>query len=116
MLNIIFAGEKNAGKSTLINAILGNRIFKCGKLESTSTVFKIRNSETVKIIVEYMSGTKNVIDLTDKCDASTREGRTLLRSTLKELTRLEESKQFRSIDVGLPIPFLMVIIITFKSM
>lgn len=115
MLNIIFAGEENAGKTTLINAILGKRIFKCGKLESNSTVYKIRNSETVKIIVEYMSGTKNVIDLTDKCDASTKEGQKLLRSTLKDLTTLDESKQFRSrsIDIGLPIPFLKVIIITF---
>lgn len=113
MLNIIFAGEENAGKTTLINAILGNRIFKCGTLESASTVYKIRNSETVKIIVENVFGTKNVIDLTDKCDASTKEGQKLLRSTLKDLTTLDESKQFRSIDIGLPIPFLKVIIITF---
>lgn len=112
MLNIIFAGEKSAGKSTLINAILGSRVFKCGKRESTSTVFKIRNSETVQIIVENVSGTKDVIDLTDECDASTKEGQKLLRSTLKDLTTLEESKHFRSIDIGLPIPFLKVIIIT----
>nr|XP_022288226.1 uncharacterized protein LOC111100543 isoform X2 [Crassostrea virginica] len=106
---IVIAGETNAGKSTLINKILEKRIFKGRNSESTSTVCKIRNSESVKITVEHLSGQMEVIDLTDKCDSNTAEGLRILRGKLRDLTDMtlsQESKQYRSVDIGLPIPFL----------
>ena len=56
-----------------------------------------------------------VIDLTDKCDSNTAEGLQILRGKLRDLTDMtlsQESKQYRSVDIGLPIPFLKVIVLT----
>ena len=99
----------------MINKILEKRIFKGRNSESTSTVCKIRNSESVQITVEHLSGQMEVIDLTDKCDSNTEEGLQILRGKLKDLTDMtlsQESKQYRSVDIGLPIPFLKVIVLT----
>ena len=111
-----FAGEISAGKSTLINKILEKRILQSRNLprESNFTVCKIRNSESVQITVEHLSGQMEVIDLDGKCDSNTEEGLRMLRSKLKDLTDMtlsQESKQYRSVDIGLPIPFLKVIVL-----
>ena len=108
---LLFAGETSSGKSTLINRIIGKKIFKGRNLESTSTVCKIRNSESVRIIVENVSGKKEVIHLTE-CDVNTEGGLRKLRGTLKDLTDMtlsKESTQYQSVDIGFPIPFLKVI-------
>ena len=57
----------------MINKILEKRLFKGRNLESTSTVCKIRNSESARIIIENVSGKKDVIDLSE-CDVNTEEG------------------------------------------
>ncbi|XP_061180762.1 uncharacterized protein LOC133189405 [Saccostrea echinata] len=106
---IVVAGETSAGKSTLINKILQKRIFKAKLRESTSTICKIRNSEEVKIITERINGKLETITLTEKCNLETEDGQKLLRDTLEKLTDMtstEDSKNFRSVDVGFPIPFL----------
>ena len=105
-----FVGETSAGKSTLINKILEKRLFRGRNLESTSTVCKIRNSESVRIIIENVSGKKEVIHLSE-CDVNTDEGLKKLRNVLKDLTDMtlsKESKQYRSVDIGFPIPLLKV--------
>ena len=95
----------------MINRIIGKKIFKGRNLESTSTVCKIRNSESVRIIVENVSGKKEVIHLAE-CDVNTEGGLRKLRGTLKDLTDMtlsKESTQYQSVDIGFPIPFLKVI-------
>nr|XP_022312439.1 uncharacterized protein LOC111117580 isoform X3 [Crassostrea virginica] len=102
-------GETSAGKSTLINKILGKRIFQGDNLESTSTICKIRNSEKITLIVEHKSGKTETRDLTDKCDMETQEGIRTLRKILNDLTNLTDStksKEYKNVDIGFPIPFL----------
>nr|XP_022312442.1 uncharacterized protein LOC111117580 isoform X6 [Crassostrea virginica] len=106
---IVIAGETSAGKSTLINKILGKRIFQGDNLESTSTICKIRNSEKITLIVEHKSGKTETRDLTDKCDMETQEGIRTLRKILNDLTNLTDStksKEYKNVDIGFPIPFL----------
>lgn len=107
-----FIGETSAGKSTLINKILGMRIFKGKNRESTSTVCKVRNSENVMIKTEMEIGSVKEMDLSE-IDITTKEGEKRLRGALKELTDMtvsKESKQFESVDINMPVPFLKVYI------
>lgn len=104
-------GETSAGKSTLINKILEKRIFKGRILESSSTICKIRNSERIKIITECDTGEIEETDLTDKCELGSEKGVKVLRDSLKKVTDMTlsmKSIHHRSVDIGFPIPFLMV--------
>lgn len=95
----------------MINKILEKRIFKGRTLESSSTVCKIRNSEGIRIITESDTGAVKETDLTNKCDLATERGVKVLRNALKEVTDMTssmESIRYRSVDIGFPIPFLMV--------
>ena len=106
----LFSGEPSSGKSTLINRITGKQILNSGNLVSPAIVFKLRNSERVKIVVEHMSGKIEEKDLTDKCDPNTEEGQKILRKTLKKLSDVESSAENRTVEIHLPIPFLKVIL------
>ena len=106
----MFTGETSAGKSTLINKILGKQIFRGQIQESTATVCKIRNFDKVKVVVENASGKSSVALTMD--DLNSTEARKKLKDTLEKLTDMtvcQESKQHKSVDIGLPIPFLKVI-------
>lgn len=105
------SGETSAGKSTLINKLLGKQLFKGRNNESTSTICKLRNSEKIKVITTNMQGQKEETDLTDKCNLETKEGVKMLRDFLKDLTDLtssEKSVTFKSVKVEFPIPLLEV--------
>uniref|UniRef100_A0A8W8NVF6 Dynamin N-terminal domain-containing protein n=1 Tax=Magallana gigas TaxID=29159 RepID=A0A8W8NVF6_MAGGI len=106
---IVVAGETSAGKSTLINKILNRRIFKGRNLETTSTIIKLRDSERVRIITENDAGKIKEKDFSDKCDLASKDGVKVLRDYLKDMTDMtasQRSAQIRSVDIGLPIPFL----------
>lgn len=106
---IVIAGETSAGKSTLINKILGKIIFIGTTSESTSTICKIRNLERVRIITENLKGEIDETDLTATCDIQSQSGEKLLRTTLTDLTDMTSSGNFKEVkyvDVGFPIPFL----------
>lgn len=105
-----FSGETSAGKTILINKLLEKIIFTTGNHESTSTVCKLRNSKTIKILTQNYEGNAVEKDLTDTCDLSTVEGLNNLRKALNSVTNIssEESVGIQSVDVGFPIPFLKV--------
>lgn len=106
---IVVAGETSAGKSTLINKILNMRIFKGRNLETTSTIIKLRDSKRVRIITENDAGKIKEKDFSDKCDLASKDGVKVLRDYLKDMTDMtasQRSAQIRSVDIGLPIPFL----------
>lgn len=106
---IVIAGETSAGKSTLINKLLGKRIFKGSIFESTSTICKLQNSDRIVITAKNDNEIIDERDLTEICDLKTPKGVKVLRDSLKELTdktSLQESTCIRSVDVKLPIPFL----------
>nr|XP_022312510.1 transmembrane GTPase fzo-like [Crassostrea virginica] len=104
---IIIAGETSSGKSTLINTILGKKNFKVRNRESTSTICKLRNSKTIRIIAERISGETSLTEL--DCDPETEDGENEIRQILKELTDVtaqSDSKMNNCVDIGLPIPLL----------
>lgn len=106
---IVIAGEKSAGKSTLINKLFEKQLFRGRNNESTSTICKLRNSERIRVITTDMIGKREETDLTDKCNLETKEGVKMLRNFLKDLTDLtssEKSVTFNSVEVEFPIPFL----------
>lgn len=95
----------------MINKILGKRIFKGRNNASTSTICKIRNSETVRIITEHANGEIKESHSARECNMETKNGEKKMRDSLKNLTDLttsKDSKKFRSVDIGFPIPFLKV--------
>lgn len=95
----------------MINKILGKRIFKVRNNESTSTICKIRNLDTLRIITEHTNGETKVILLPRDCNLETKDGEKKMRDILKDLTDLtasKDSKKFQSVDIGFPIPFLRV--------
>lgn len=99
----ILSGETSAGKSTLINKILGKEIFSPELFESASTICKIRNSKCKIIISKLNSGQedKKVFD-GQEVDSET------VHKILSELLESEKSKKIAFVDVGFPIPFLKV--------
>lgn len=106
---IVIAGETSAGKSTLINKLLGKQLFKGRNNESTSTICKLRNSDKIRVKTTNMKGEKEETDLTDKCNLETKEGVKMLRDFLKDLTDLtssEKSATFKSVEVEFTIPLL----------
>lgn len=89
----LISGETSAGKSTLINQILGKIIFIGTTSESTSTICKIRNLERVRIITENMKGEIEEIDLTGTCDIHSQSGEEYLRTVLTQLTDMTSSEE-----------------------
>ena len=53
---LVVSGEVNRGKSTFINAIIGSEILPTFDKETTSQVFKIKNSEKESYTVVYGNG------------------------------------------------------------
>jgi GTPase Era involved in 16S rRNA processing len=60
--NIVVCGEVKRGKSTLINAIIGQEILPMGVKETTSQVFRISNAEQDSFFLVFNDGTKIAID------------------------------------------------------
>lgn len=79
-------------------------------METTSTIIKLRDSDRVKVITENNTGKIVETDFTEKCDLASKDGEKVLRDFLKGMTDMTSamSVQIRSVDIGLPIPFLKV--------
>lgn len=80
-------------------------------METTSTIIKLRDSDRVKVITENNTGKIVETDFTEKCDLASKDGENVLRDFLKGMTDMTSSAmsvQIRSVDIGLPIPFLKV--------
>ena len=57
IFKLYVVGEAKAGKSTLINAILGHEVLPSGVLQCSSTVIEIRCSEDIFVEISYADGT-----------------------------------------------------------
>lgn len=109
----LFSGETSSGKSTLINKILGIKLFKGKLVESTSTICKIRNSDQIKIITKKKTGDTEEKHLSNIHNLSDKKGVCELRRYLKERTDLTHMSpdikvDFETVDILLPVPFLKV--------
>jgi GTPase Era involved in 16S rRNA processing len=62
---IVVSGETNRGKSTFINAIIGQKILPIYDRETTSQVFKITNAKEESFYVVFDNGDTKTIDKSD---------------------------------------------------
>lgn len=108
---IVIAGETSSGKSTLINKILGIKLFKGRLAESTSTICKIRNSAQIRVVTTKMTGEVNETIFPDTCNLQNREDLSAFRRFLKERTDLTHASpdirvDFQTVNIELPVHFL----------
>lgn len=63
--DIVICGEVKKGKSTFINAVIGQEILPTGVKETTSQVFRISNCETESYALVFTDGTSEQITKTE---------------------------------------------------
>ena len=59
---LMIAGEAKSGKSTFINAYLGEDILPMDVKQCTSSIIKIRYGENLSLILKYTNKSKKIID------------------------------------------------------
>lgn len=106
----LFSGETSSGKSTLINKILGIKLFQGKVLESTSTICKIRNSNQIRVFTTDNTGHTVLKYFSNKGRLQYKEGIQELREYLKKRTSVspDDSVDIQIVDIRLPAPFLKV--------
>lgn len=62
-LNIVLMGEVKAGKSTLLNAIVGEAISNVGVTETTAVILEVVYGENKKATIHYISGENEEIEI-----------------------------------------------------
>lgn len=94
-IKVVLMGEVKAGKSTLINSILGREISRTSVLEATSAIYHFYNSEQ------------------EECSVITKNGRFKLQDVQRLVEMLEEKNEngafiaeCTNIEIGLNLPIL----------
>lgn len=67
-LLVTVLGEFSAGKSTFINALLGEKLLPMKQRETTATITKLQYGAERKMVMHYKNGTKDVISLASDAD------------------------------------------------
>ncbi|CAC5373772.1 unnamed protein product [Mytilus coruscus] len=96
------SGKTSAGKTTLINQLVGKNVFVTGILPTTGKITRIRNSQTMKIRCyskdETITKEKEVQDVKN------------LKSIIKNLSHIQMRSRYLPdiyfVDVYLPVPIL----------
>lgn len=104
LFNLFFLGETSAGKSSIINLIIGNKILPTGITSSTSRVCRIRYSEQMMISIRD----KNEMEL--KCMTFT--NREEMAEKLSDFAQTNDS-EISYVDIYFPVPLLQVHILIF---
>lgn len=97
-----FKGETSAGKTTLINLLVGKNMFVTSNIAATGRVCRIRHSKSMKI--KIYSKDESLIDEETAGDLNG------LKTLIKKYTVVERNPQ-EMVDVFLPVPILKVIYI-----
>ncbi|XP_021346775.1 uncharacterized protein LOC110446114 [Mizuhopecten yessoensis] len=98
---IVVAGETSAGKSSLLNLILGSKILPLSLRSNTSTVCRLRNHEQKMIKVYDQTGENLVFVREFEEDVKDDE----LKKELQKYISCEDNP-YRYVDIFWPIPFL----------
>lgn len=100
----IFSGETGAGKTTLINQLVGKKIFGTAYLATTGPIIKIRDSETMKIKC-YLKD--SILEREEEVTDFKK-----LKSIIKELTDISthpaDMDDIYCVDVYMPVSLLKV--------
>ncbi|XP_060590684.1 uncharacterized protein LOC132745735 isoform X2 [Ruditapes philippinarum] len=104
---IVVAGETSAGKSSLLNLILGTEVLPHSLLCATSTICRLHNSESKRF--EIITDTDEVIkiEVDSNDDPDTQEEK--LKEKLKPYvsgTESREQHKYKQVEIYWPIPML----------
>ena len=69
---VAIVGEFKRGKSTLINALLGQEVLPADVLPATATLNRVTSSEEPYVMVEYKNGTSEKVDIDRLADYVTK--------------------------------------------
>jgi ribosome biogenesis GTPase A len=82
---VAFIGEFNTGKSTLINALIGENIQPVKAIASSSTITVLKHGEQQRIICGYKNGSEKEISLNEYQDLTTIPTEIVLQHRSNEL-------------------------------
>lgn len=97
-----FQGEISAGKSSLINLLVGTSILPERQLACTTTICRLRNSETRQIVLTDYEDKQTVIPFTKDEEVKMED---TLETHVGSRSNPDECKY---VDIYLPIPMLQV--------
>ena len=101
--NIFFSGETTAGKSSLLNLLLGSDCLPHSLLTCTTTICRLRNKDEKKIIITDKANVTTELDLPQDVDAA------CMKSMLKKYVSSGVGyDQYNYVDIHWPIPILKV--------
>ena len=92
--NLVVLGQFKRGKSTFINALLGEGILPTAITPLTSVVTILRYGPELRVVVEYLSGRLEQIDLAD------------LPAFITERENPQNKKEVKEVRVFYPSPYL----------
>ncbi|MDN3025884.1 dynamin family protein [Streptomyces sp. S.PB5] len=95
-MRVAVAGQIKRGKSTLVNALLGEEISDTGQLELTFNVCEFHHAERPRLLVHFKDGRA----------PEEWQGRALSRLTARTSDGLHLLRSIRKVEVGRPAPLL----------
>lgn len=90
-MRVAIAGQIKRGKSTLVNALLGETVAATGQLELTFNVNELVHADEPVAVVRFRDGRSVEVDPSE-----------LHRWTVRDPERLADLREIRSVELGLP--------------
>ena len=101
--NFFSSGETTAGKSSLLNLLLGSDFLPHSLLTRTTTICRLRNKDEKKVLITDKANVTKELDLPVDVDAA------WMKSVLKKyVSSGVDYDQYNYIDIHWPIPILKV--------